>query len=213
MKLLQTTRGSMVAIIALGGCLAFSGCVSNNTPSTQQSSSQEAPAEEQEPQTVAYEFTGISLEIPEYWKADSDASETESQLVFHSEDKRSTLLITREAIPQFMTIKAQGDSIVEATDEEVAESYIGISVMDSEKEQTVGEIEVVSSGDSSYMRKTFRGTANLANEGEMKAAQRNALVLLGDRSDYLRISVFCPEEEDARLSDADTLMTSVVNQV
>lgn len=214
MKLLKTMRASTLATIALGSCLVFTGCNSDNPPSTEHTSSQEAPVDEPMIQSIEYDFAGFTLAIPEYWNADAVASETNSRIIFHhSEDQRCTLLITRETIPQFMTIKAQGNDFVEASDEEIAESYIGISVMDDEQEQTISDIETINVGDSSYMRKTFHGTANLANSGATKVAQRNALILLGDKSEYLQATVFCPEENEGYLSDADELMAAITEQI
>ena len=222
MKRIKLPASYLLVTAALGGSLAFSGCSMNDQQPAQQDApglsnqqvvEQEEPEKEPEVQAITYDFAGINLDIPEYWKADSEVSETGSSLVFRSEDQRSTLLVTRGTIPQFMTVKAQGDTIVEATEEEIAENYIGISVMSDEQEQTIGDIEAVNSGDSSYYRQTFRGTANFVSTGEIKAAQRNALILLNDGSEYLQISVYCPEEEDGYLADADSLMASIIGQL
>lgn len=212
MSSLKMLKGTICIVAALGSCLAFSGCASDGAAAPEQNNLQEAPAEESEPKTVSYDFAGINLEIPDYWKADTEASTANDTLVFRTQDSKSTLIVMLDEIPQFMTVKAEGDSIVEATDEEIAESYF-FSFMSDDHEQTIGDIEVVESGGSSYMRKTFRGTVDLVDAGETEAAQRSAIVLMNENSSYIEVTILCPEGEDEYLADADDLMSSIVSQL
>lgn len=222
MKSIKTITGFSLVAVVLGGCLVLSGCSSSPAPDAEQNSMQEtsaeeapsteAPEEEPGPATTSYDFSGLSLAIPEYWVADTNMSEAGSSLVFRTKDKGSTLHVMLDDIPQFMTVKSEGGRTVEATNEEIADEYLSISVMDSDYEQAVGDLETIGSDGSSYMRKTFYGTID-KEEGGVKSAQRNALVLLNDSSSYIEVTVFCPENEDEYLSDVDMLMSSIVSQL
>lgn len=215
MKSIKTMRGPILAAVVLGGCLTFSGCASGDASAPDQGASQETETKAEDPDvhTTSYTLSGYDIEIPDYWKADTETSEAGSTLVFRLEDGNGTLSIIKDDIPEIMTVKVQGNDIVEASDEEIADNYISIPLVSSEREQTVGDLEVVECGDSSYMRRTFRGTVDFVDGGETLAAQRSAIVLLDNNSSCIRVTVLCPEEKDDCLEDADELMRSIVNQI
>lgn len=207
-------RALVCIVIATVTALALSGCSSANPASTeQQEAESQAQTSTTKTETVSYDLSGISLSIPEYWKADTEMSEAGTQLIFRLENGEGTLSVEKDSIPQYMTVKTQGSSVVEATNEEIAESYTSISIMSDDHEQTVGEMETIGSGEIPYMRQTFHGTAKLKDVGEIDAVQRNAIVLFDDNASCIKIIAFCPAEQDSLLDDVDALMESIVSQL
>ena len=193
-------------------CVALSGCATGAPTASTGAQDRKSEASKPQQKTVSYDFGDLALDVPDYWKADTEMSEAGTTLIFRSEDKDAALSIRKDDIPQFMTVKAQGDDIVPASDEEIADGYF-FTIMDENQEQTVGEMESVDCGDYSYWRKTYRGTANINEVGEIKTAQRTAVVLLNDNSSSIQILVYCPEDQDERLNDVDALMESIIDQL
>lgn len=198
--------------VAVASCIALSGCTAQSPAPTNHDQEEKTEEAKSEQNTVSYDFGAFTLDIPDYWQADTEMSEAGTTLVFRSEAKDAALRIAKEEIPQFMTVKPQGDDIVPATDEEIADGYF-FTMMDEGKEQAVGETESVDYGGYSYWRKTYRGTATIDKVGEMQAAQSTAVILLNNNSSSIQIMVYCPEDQDERLDDVDALMESIIEQL